>query len=145
MIIIEIPKQSKLKIERDEATGSFLVDRHLPIPCPTNYGFIEGTLCPDGDALDVFVLGDRLPTGTVVDSYEVLGVFSCLDGGVRDDKVVVAPAGEREYDSWKTVVEVGNYLRKYKPGFEVIRWNDSPFDAQKLIVDSRIKSDKVVV
>ncbi len=137
--VIEIPAGSQLKIEQDKATGYFKVDRLLPMPCPHNYGFIEGTMAPDGDALDIFILGERLPTSTTLDDYELYGYFSCLDNGVQDDKLVGVPR-DRQYDTWEMVLEVGHYLRRYKPGFEVIRWNPSPADAEKLILDSKIQS-----
>lgn len=136
--IIEIPAGSFYKTELDKATGEFKVDRQLPIACPHNYGFIEGTLAPDGDALDIFIIFDHLKTGDIVEDYEVIGYFACLDGGVRDDKVVGVPVGLRQYDLWSMVMEVGSYLRKYKKGFEVIRWVDDEEAAEKLIVDSKV-------
>jgi inorganic pyrophosphatase len=126
--VIEMPAGTKLKIEKDKATGLFLVDRQLPIECPANYGFIEGTTAPDGDADDIFMLGDRLATGTEVEEYEVLGVYVCMDQGVRDDKLVAVPGGLRGYDSWKDIIAVGSYLSKYKEGFQVIRWVEGPVD-----------------
>lgn len=59
---------------------------------PLNYGFIPGTLAPDGDALDCYILG----------VFEPLAVFTgtCIAVLHRrdddDDKLVLAPAG-REF------------------------------------------------
>ncbi|MBK8948193.1 MAG: inorganic diphosphatase [Flavobacteriales bacterium] len=82
--------------------------RHLPsgspprrprrlafLPYPANYGFIPGTRMDkaqggDGDAVDVFVLCEALPSGTVVD-VEPIGVIELLDAGERDDNLVALP------------------------------------------------------
>lgn len=136
--VIEMSKGTKLKIEQDKSTGDFKVDRPLSIPCPHNYGFILGTICPDGDALDIFILGPELPTGTILNDYEVIGYFSCFDNGVQDDKIVAVPSGTRDYDLDNKVLDVSHYLRNYKPGFVVTAWIDDDLAAQQLILDSKI-------
>ena len=53
-VIIEIPQGSDVKYEIDHKTGKVYVDRFLYAAAhyPFNYGFIEGTIAPDGDPLD---------------------------------------------------------------------------------------------
>jgi inorganic pyrophosphatase len=57
--IIEIPTQTApVKYELDKKTGLLAVDRFLSTSMvyPANYGLIPGTLCDDGDPLDVLVV-----------------------------------------------------------------------------------------
>lgn len=135
-IIIEIPAGSTSKIEIKD--GVPVEDRKLPIPCPYNYGYIEGTMSPDGDPLDVFVLGNFLPTLTKIEEYRVLGYFECEDGGVKDDKIVAYPGMYYPYDVDWMLFEIDHYLRTYKEGFKVISWNFGELMGQKLIVDSKV-------
>jgi inorganic pyrophosphatase len=55
--VIEIPGNTRNKVEYDPELGVFCIDRVLysPVRYPGDYGFIPGTLSPDGDALDVLV------------------------------------------------------------------------------------------
>ena len=56
-IVIEIPGGSRNKYELDPETGHIFLDRMLftATRYPADYGFIEGTLGGDGDALDALV------------------------------------------------------------------------------------------
>jgi inorganic pyrophosphatase len=57
--VIEIPAQAApVKYEIDKASGLLAVDRFLSTSMmyPANYGFVPGTLCDDGDPLDVLVV-----------------------------------------------------------------------------------------
>ena len=57
-MIVEIPKNSGNKYEYDSELGVFRLDRALysPMHYPGDYGFIPGTLAPDGDPMDVLVM-----------------------------------------------------------------------------------------
>jgi len=66
------------------------------LPYPGNYGFIPSTLMDaarggDGRPLDVFVLADYVPLGTLMEVLPV-AVLKLLDAGQRDDKVIAIPA-----------------------------------------------------
>jgi inorganic pyrophosphatase len=59
-VLIEIPKDSRIKYEADFKSGMLRVDRVLSVAAlyPCNYGFIPGTLEVDSeDPIDVYVLG----------------------------------------------------------------------------------------
>jgi inorganic pyrophosphatase len=84
-VTIEAPRGTFTKRRAD---GS--VDFVSPLPCPFNYGSIEGTLAPDGDPLDAIVLGPRLGRGSRVD-VEVLAVYGFRDRGALDPKLVCGP------------------------------------------------------
>lgn len=61
-IVIETPKESRLKLKFDKATGSYKVDRVLPkgLRFPFNFGFIPQTKAADGDPTDVLLVIDEV-------------------------------------------------------------------------------------
>ena len=82
VVRIEVPRGSFVKRRPD---GS--VDFVSPLPCPYNYGSIEGTMGADGDPLDAIVLGTRRALGTGA-HVGVRAVMGFVDDGVLDPKVV---------------------------------------------------------
>ena len=83
-VLIETPKGSFLK--RDSRGR---IDFVSPLPCPFNYGSVEGTRAADGEPVDALVLGPRLPRGTTVVAH-VLGRARFVDAGEPDDKWLCA-------------------------------------------------------
>jgi inorganic pyrophosphatase len=82
----------KVFVEIDRPTGS----RH-PVQgffYPVNYGFVPGTLEPDGEALDAYVLGISEP----VRNFE--GICTAVIHRLNDDedKLVLTPAGKEFSD-----------------------------------------------
>ena len=61
---------------------------------PFNDGMLPGSvqIKADGEPMDLVILGKSLVRGSVV-PVKVLGVIRLMDGGVRDDKILAAPAG----------------------------------------------------
>jgi inorganic pyrophosphatase len=91
--VIEIPKDTRNKIEYDHELGVFRVDRvlHSPVRYPGDYGFIPSTLSPDGDALDVLVLvTEPTFTGCVV-TVRPIGLLEMTDEAGSDEKVLAVP------------------------------------------------------
>lgn len=84
-MVIEVPRLTFVKRKPDGA-----VDFISPLPCPYNYGSIEGTRGPDGDPLDALVLGPRLTFGARVETW-VRGVIHFEDAGDFDPKIVCSP------------------------------------------------------
>ena len=56
--LIEIPLGSRNKYELNEKTGRIHLDRVLysAMSYPAEYGYIENTLAPDGDPVDILVI-----------------------------------------------------------------------------------------
>jgi inorganic pyrophosphatase len=113
--VIEIPAGTNKKIEYNYESKSFKPDqingkdRMIDfLPYPGNYGFIPGTLVKesnggDGDALDILVISEQLPTGTTLEVIPI-AVLDLLDGGEIDTKIIAIPV-----DSSLRVIQATNY------------------------------------
>ncbi|WP_051568453.1 inorganic diphosphatase [Crocinitomix catalasitica] len=107
--LIEIPTGTREKWEVSKKTGQLELNtkkgkpRKIEyLPYPVNYGMIPNTLLPkeeggDGDPLDIIVIGDPIPKGTVV-PCRILGVLKLLDKGEQDDKLIAIRAESQYYD-----------------------------------------------
>jgi inorganic pyrophosphatase len=138
--VIEISEGSMLKVEWDREHAAFKLDRVEPaiFAKPCNYGFIPQTLDEDGDELDTLVVCDEpLPMGVWLEA-RILGVMKFNDDGEVDDKIVLAPADDRNTgdslrslddlgERWKQKVEhhFTHYKDLKKPGStQVTGWGD---------------------
>ena len=122
--LIEIPLGSKNKYELDKATGRIRLDRVLyaAMIYPAEYGIIENTLAPDGDALDILVIcNDPTFPGCTVPA-RVLGYLEMIDGGKLDYKLIAvvdcdpryAGVTELEHLSPFVLKEIANFFANYK-------------------------------
>lgn len=61
-VVIETPKESRLKFKLDKAAGLYKVDRILPKGqrFTFNFGFIPRTQAADGDPIDVLLILDEI-------------------------------------------------------------------------------------
>lgn len=92
-VLIEIPKDSRIKYEADFKSGMLLVDRVLSVAAlyPCNYGFIPGTLEVDSeDPIDVYVLGYTLVPFSLISCHPI-GVILTEDQEGNDSKIVAVP------------------------------------------------------
>ena len=122
--LIEIPLGSKNKYELDEKTGRIHLDRVLysAMSYPAEYGMIEHTLAPDGDPLDILVIGSE-PTfpGCIVPA-RVLGYLSTCDHGKEDYKLISVVDCDPRYDNIQAMDdistfvlrEISNFFQNYK-------------------------------
>ena len=122
--LIEIPLGSKNKYELDKATGRIHLDRVLyaAMTYPAEYGIIEDTLAPDGDALDILVICNH-PTfpGCTVPA-RVLGYLDMVDGGKLDYKLISVVDCDPRYDATRelsdlspfVLKEIANFFANYK-------------------------------
>ena len=122
--LIEIPLGSKNKYELDKATGRIRLDRVLyaAMIYPAEYGIIENTLAPDGDALDILVIcNDPTFPGCTVPA-RVLGYLDMVDGGKLDYKLIAVVDCDPRYDSTRdlsdlspfVLKEIANFFANYK-------------------------------
>jgi inorganic pyrophosphatase len=148
-VVVEIPAGTNHKIEYQPRQGRFEndiengKDRVIQfLPYPGNYGFIPSTLMDearggDGDALDILVLGESVPTGEVI-SVKPIAVLELLDDGEIDSKLIAIPADTSlqvlpaqnfqdfliQYDAAKRIIE--SWFLNYK-GFgamQLVGWKD---------------------
>ena len=122
--LIEIPLGSKNKYEIDKATGRIKLDRVLyaSMIYPAEYGIVENTLAPDGDALDILVIcSDPTFPGCIVPA-RVLGYLDMVDNGKLDYKLITVVDCDPRYDdvtelehlSPFTLKEIANFFSNYK-------------------------------
>jgi len=85
-VIVEVPKNSKVKYEFCENTNKIRVDRILPSAYnyPFNYGYIENTLAEDNDTLDIVILNDQPIYPMAVIKVKPIGVLLMRDGKTMD-------------------------------------------------------------
>ena len=107
-VYIEIPKGSRVKYELDKATGLLIVDRVLysAVFYPANYGFVPRTYCPDGDPLDVLVLGQEEVAPGVLMRARAIGVMRMSDEKGQDDKIIAVHRDDPEYHGYQDVAEL---------------------------------------
>ena len=122
--LIEIPYGSRNKYEVDKETGRIRLDRVLysAMSYPAEYGYIENTLAPDGDPLDILVISSE-PTfpGCTVPA-RVLGYLSTRDRGMEDYKLISVVDCDPRYANVHCLEdlppfildEISNFFENYK-------------------------------
>lgn len=122
--MIEIPLGSKNKYELDTKTGRIMLDRVLyaSMMYPAEYGIIENTLAPDGDALDILVIcSDATFPGCIVPA-RVLGYLDMIDNGKPDYKLIAVVDCDPRYNHYQllddinpfVLEEIANFFANYK-------------------------------
>lgn len=151
-VVVEIPAGTNHKVEYDKINKDFAVDQLNGkdriidfLPYPGNYGFIPSTFMDpeqggDGDALDVLVIAESMPTGTLVECIPV-AVLLLEDRGEIDSKIIAVPLDPAlrvmkaddfqsfflNYDAARYIIE--QWFLHYK-GFGVMkikRWEDDNY------------------
>lgn len=114
-VVTEIRRgEGRNKYEVDKATGRLTLDRvnGTTATYPTDYGYIPGTLCEDGDPLDVLlVIDESVPQGIVVPSRPI-GVLYMVDDGEADEKLICVAAKDISKNHIKEVDDLGENFKK---------------------------------
>lgn len=120
LAVIEMPMNTRYKYEVHPFYSHLILDRVLNAYIPHNYGYLDNTKAPDGDAEDVFVLtvDPLIPLSKV--RVKIIGKFICEDNGVSDDKWLGTLSDFTQIDAAKAQIKA--YLEVYKPGFIVKGW-----------------------
>ena len=106
-VVVEIPKGSRNKYEFDPELGAIVLDRMLftSMQYPADYGFINGTLGGDGDALDALVfVGEPTFPGCHIRARPV-GLFKMSDEKGPDEKILCVPLRD---PMWSTVQDIAD-------------------------------------
>lgn len=148
--LIEIPLGSKNKYELDAKTGRIKLDRVLyaSMMYPAEYGIVENTLAPDGDALDILVIcSDPTFPGCIVPA-RVLGYLEMTDNGKTDYKLISVVDCDPRYNNYQRLSdlnpfileEIANFFANYKVlqgiRVEIGAYHDKE-DAMKVIEQCR--------
>ncbi|NLX64186.1 MAG: inorganic diphosphatase [Clostridiaceae bacterium] len=110
--VVEIQKGSKTKYELDKETGMLILDRILSTSThyPANYGFIPHTYGDDNDPLDVLILcSEPIVPMTLVRCYPI-GVFTMIDNGRKDSKIIAIPFTDPSYNGYTDVSELPKHI-----------------------------------
>lgn len=150
-MVIETPGGSRNKYEADHRTGRIHLDRMLftATRFPADYGYLPGTLAPDGDPLDVLVLLDEPTFPGCEIRARVVGLFRMRDERGEDAKVLGVPASDPRWASVEDLPdlsghlleEIGHFFAVYKDlepgkGTEIFGWADARA-AARAIDDAR--------
>lgn len=136
--IIEIPAGTNKKIEFNKTTKRFKIDKINGVeriknylPYPANYGFIPATFSDkakggDGDPIDILLLCESIPTGSVIEAYPI-AMLRVLDDGEMDDKIICIPKDpELQVIQAEDITE---FQEKYPKALEIIelwfQYNDT--------------------
>jgi inorganic pyrophosphatase len=158
---IEIPQGgAPVKYELDKESGVLFVDRflHTSMFYPGNYGFIPHTLSPDGDPMDVLVIGQAPVVPGAVIRCRPLGVLVMEDEAGQDEKLLAVPVDKlhpfySDVNSYKDLPpilceQVAHFFQHYKDlekgkWVTIVHWLDRE-DAERLIVEGieRAKTSK---
>ena len=91
-MLVRIETQRGSFAKRELAGGRLRVRFLSPLPCPFDYGQVEGEPAGDGMSRDAVWLGPAATAGFAVEGI-VAGIVRFQDGGAEDDKWVVTPDG----------------------------------------------------
>ena len=123
-VIVEIPKGQRNKYEMDHETGRIRLDRMLftSTRYPADYGYIEGTLAPDGDPLDALVLLDEPTFPGCLIRCRAVGMFRMRDEMGSDDKVLCVAATDPRMAHLADIEDVSEFeLLEIQHFFEVYK------------------------
>jgi len=111
-VVIEIPKGSKVKYELDKPSGMLRVDRILysSVMYPANYGFLPRSYCPDGDPLDVLVLGNEPVVPLTIMQARAIGVMRMLDEGAADDKIIAVQTTDPAFNGYSDIAQLPSHM-----------------------------------
>ena len=124
--VIEIPAGTNTKFEYNKQLLQFQPDMRDGVvrrvdfmSYPVNYGFIPSTKMEksrdgDGDPLDVLVLAEHLPTGSVIE-VQPIGLLKLRDLGELDHKVLAIPV-----DPAKRIIRATNWM-EFQQNYSAIR------------------------
>ena len=123
--LIEIPRGSRNKYEFDPDLGVMVLDRTLysAVHYPTDYGFVPGTIGPDGDPLDIMVLVEESAFPGCLVRVRLLGVLTITkSNGDPERKLLAVPVGEPRFAQYEDLGDVPPHLlREIEHFFQVYK------------------------
>ena len=109
---------------KSSAAAAFHLDRVLfsSIHYPVDYGFIPGSMMPDGDPLDIMIIVEEPTFPGCREKARVIGVMRMEDEGGVDDKLLAVSAVDARFCGINDLPdlqphwlhEIENFFRTYK-------------------------------
>lgn len=116
-MVVEIPRDCKIKYEMDHKRHQLVVDRVLKLKYPFNYGFMPETLWDDGDPLDAILVGDFSLHPMAEVEAEPVALVKMYDQGESDFKLICRLDTSDDLQYYRKMVEA--FLESYKDGVEI--------------------------
>lgn len=156
-VLIEIPKNSKIKYEVDFESGMLRVNRVLSVAVsyPCNYGFIPGTLEEGSeDPIDAYVLCDALLPLSLI-SCSPIGVILTEDQDGKDAKIIAVPQTKisQEFGEINDIIDLTSFFREKLEHFikhhkdmesgkfvKIVKWEEK--SAAERIISQAIERNK---
>lgn len=131
-VFVENERGSDTKHHYNEETFEVMRTERVGALYPYPYGFVPGTLAPDGDAVDCFVLTARaFRTGEFVECVPI-ALLEQTEGGDTDHNVLAAIAGEPWPDLDIARKRISRFIKEFRadsPGQEGVPGRLLPADA----------------
>ncbi len=116
--VVESPRGSGLKLKYEAELGVFVLARTLAlgVTYPFDWGFIPGTLAPDGDPLDAMVITDTLSYPGILLACAPIGVVRLeqdgKEGRERNDRVIAVPVKASRFDGTRDQHDLSERMRE---------------------------------
>lgn len=109
--IIEIPLKTKNKFEIDKKTGKIKLDRVLysAMTYPAEYGYLDETLSPDGDPLDILVISSEATFPGCIVPAKIIGYLHVIDNGFEDYKLISVVNCDPRYDDINNLEDLSSF------------------------------------
>jgi len=115
-VFVENEAGSNIKHHYNEETLEFLHTEDVGGRYPYPYGFVPGTLAPDGDSADCFILTDRhFSTGTAVEC-EPVALMEQTEGGIVDNNLLAVLPGGPIPDLSEVTNKLGVFFESFMKG-----------------------------
>ena len=153
-VIVETPQGSRNKYVADPKSGRMRLDRMLftSTVYPLDYGFVDGTVAEDGDALDALVMLDEPTFPGCLVTVRPVAVFWMHDESGPDAKVLTVCSHDPRKANIRDLAdvpphllnEIGHFFDIYKelePGksTDVRGWQDRA-EAERVIKESQVRA-----
>jgi inorganic pyrophosphatase len=118
-VVVESPAGAGIKLKYTSELGAFRYGRPLPsgLRYPCEWGFVPGTLGPDGDPVDAMVLAEVPTFPGIVITTRPLGVIQLEQDDrehrerIRNDRIVAVPVDAPRLAAIQTYGELPDRLR----------------------------------
>ncbi|MCL4534844.1 MAG: inorganic diphosphatase [Bacteroidetes bacterium] len=149
-VLVEVPRGSRNKYEYDDKLRLMRLDRVLysSVHYPTDYGFIPGTLAPDGDHLDALMVVEEPNFPGCLVPARPIGILEMRDERGLDHKILAVPVGDPRFAEVRDIGDLASHwLREIEAFFasykllqgietEVLDWHGAN-EAWRVIEASR--------